>query len=319
MILFLIVILLAALFFTAVMVIDNHRFVVRNYTVRSGEIKSPMKIVFIADLHEKDYGNGNEELVREIAAKEPDLILVGGDLIVSGKVRKRSRKAENPAGSGPGQDPGAEWMKNSIALMNKLARICPVWFVRGNHEIRLGYYEELREYDALFEEQMEAAGVSLIENSCVDPAAVCSGCAGSGIRLQGLELPMEYYTKFKKTVLSEEDLERLIGRPDPSAFTVLLTHTPVYFDTYVRWGADLCLCGHVHGGLMRLPLIGGVMGTRPNLFPKYSGGQYFYRTADGKRTGTMVLTCGLGMHTLPIRIFNPGEISVIELRPEESA
>ena len=88
-----------------------------------------------------------------------------------------------------------------------------------------------------------------------------------------------------------------------------------------KWGADLCLCGHVHGGLMRLPLIGGVMGTRPNLFPKYSGGRYSYSIGetDGNRTGTMVLTCGLGTHTLPIRIFNPGEISVIELQAEESA
>ena len=118
-----------------------------------------------------------------------------------------------------------------------------------------------------------------------------------------------------------EDLERLIGRPDPSSFTMLLTHSPVYFETYVKWGADLCLCGHVHGGLMRLPLIGGVMGTRPNLFPKYSGGRYSYSIGetDGNRTGTMVLTCGLGTHTLPIRIFNPGEISVIELQAEESA
>jgi predicted MPP superfamily phosphohydrolase len=31
----------------------------------------------------------------------------------------------------------------------------------------------------------------------------------------------------------------------------------------------------------------------------------------------MVLTCGLGTHTLPIRIFNPGEISVVELLPAD--
>ena len=321
MIIFLAVILVAALFFTAVMIIDNHRFVVRRYAVRSGAIRSSMKIVFIADLHEKDYGDGNEELAREIAAQEPDMILVGGDLIVSGKVWSHSRKSGKLSGSDAGTELGAAWMKNSIALMKKLSRICPVWFVRGNHEIRLAYFEELREYDALFKAQMEDAGVTYIENRCVDLVADSRGCADSGILLQGLELPMEYYEKFKKTGLSVEDLERLIGRPDPSSFTMLLTHSPVYFETYVKWGADLCLCGHVHGGLMRLPLIGGVMGTRPNLFPKYSGGRYSYSIGetDGNRTGTMVLTCGLGTHTLPIRIFNPGEISVIELQAEESA
>ena len=315
MIYFSVAILLAAVFFIAVMIIDNHRFVVRRYTVRSGAVRSPVRIVFIADLHEKDYGGGNEDLVREIAALQPDMILVGGDLIISGKVKSHSRKSDGPAGNGGANSAEAEWMKNSIALMKKLSRICPVWFVRGNHESRLSYVEELREFEALFKAEMEAAGVHYIENSCVDPGEVCSGCADSGIRLQGLELPMDYYTKFKKTALSVEDLENLIGKPDPSVFTILLTHSPVYFETYVLWGADLCLCGHVHGGLMRLPLIGGVMGTRPNLFPKYSGGRYFYRTGeqDGNRAGTMVLTCGLGMHTLPIRIFNPGEISVIEL------
>ena len=127
----------------------------------------------------------------------------------------------------------------------------------------------------------------------------------------------KYSTSSERNILKREVVEKLIGRPDPKRFTVLLTHSPVYFDTYALWGADLSLCGHVHGGLMRLPFIGGVMGTRPNLFPKYSGGQYFYRAVTGKEEhiSSMVLTCGLGMHTLPIRIFNPGEVSVIELVP----
>lgn len=340
---FAIAILLAALFFIAVMVIDNHRFVVRRYQVRSRAVKRPVRIVFIADLHEKDYGSGNEELAEAIAEQRPDLILVGGDLIVSSKVWSDSRKnagdAESGAatgacterkfaGSGHAPLRSAEWMKNSAALIKRLTPICPVWFVRGNHEIRLTYYDELREYNALFKEEMESAGVSFIENGCEDPFSGRCEYGDSGIRLQGLELPMRYYEKFKKTALSLEELESLIGRPDPSFFTILLTHTPVYFEEYVRWGADLSLCGHVHGGLMRLPFIGGVMGTRPNLFPKYSGGQYFYEDGaksprgesgnDSGKRGTMVVTCGLGMHTLPIRIFNPGEISVIELEPEDA-
>ena len=333
-----IVILAAALFFMAVMVIDNHRFVVRRYKVGSPAVCCPVRIVFIADLHEKDYGDGNEKLANEIAKLKPDMILVGGDLIVSGKVFRHLENAERSArddamhsagndaerlaasSTAKDRDPGTEWMKNSIALMRKLSRICPVCFVRGNHEIRLAYYGELREYDALFCRQMEEAGVVLIKNGCMDVAAQGHREKDSGIRIQGLELPVNYYEKFKKTNVSAKELERMIGKADPSKFTVLLTHTPVHFEQYAEWGADLCLCGHVHGGLMRLPLIGGVMGTRPNLFPKYSGGQYFYETVgeSGNRKSSMIVTCGLGMHTLPIRIFNPGEISVIELIPDES-
>ena len=274
------------------MIIDNRRFVVRTYRLRSSRIKKRLKLVYIADLHEKAYGEDNEKLAEKIKELAPDAVIVGGDLIVYGKV-------------------------NSLSLMRRLTQICPVYFAEGNHELRLEYFEELKAYDDIFNEEMEKAGVRMLHNSAVCPF----GGEDSGILLQGLELPMKYYRKFKKTRLSAEELRELIGEADRSVYTVLVSHIPVYFPTYAEWGADLCLCGHVHGGLMRLPVIGGVMGTRPNLFPRYSCGQYFYcaRTDGKKHLSSMVLTCGLGMHTLPIRIFNPGEISLVELIPADEA
>ena len=65
--------------------------------------------------------------------------------------------------------------------------------------------------------------------------------------------------------------------------------------------------GHVHGGFMRLPILGGVLTPAFKLFPKYDGGEFREGTA------TMILSRGLGTHTLPIRIFNPGELVVIHL------
>ncbi len=295
------------------MVIDNRRFVVRSYRLRSSRIKKQLKLVFIADLHEKSYGQDNEKLVERIKQLQPDAVIVGGDLIVYGQV---NRLCEESLGSGhKADDTGTDWMKHTLSLMKRLAQICPVFFAEGNHELRLEYYEELNPYDARFLEEMEKAGVRMLHNSAVDPV----GGNESGVLLQGLELPMKYYKKFKRTRLTEEELRAMIGEPDRSAYTVLVSHIPVYFPTYAQWGADLCLCGHVHGGLMRLPAIGGVMGTRPNLFPRYSCGQYFYSAQTGgeKHLSSMVLTCGLGMHTLPIRIFNPGEISFVELLPAD--
>ena len=295
------------------MVIDNRRFVVRTYRLRSSRIKKKLKLVFIADLHEKSYGADNEELVERIKELSPDAVIAGGDLIVYGKVNKLYE--ESLRSGQQTDDTGTDWMKHSLSLMRRLAQICPVYFAEGNHELRLDYFEELNAYDVRFLKEMETAGVRMLHNSAVDP----SGSNDSGVLLQGLELPMKYYTKFKRTRLSEEELRAMIGEPDRSAYTVLVSHIPVYFPTYAKWGADLCLCGHVHGGLMRLPVIGGVMGTRPNLFPRYSCGQYFYRAQTGgeKHLSSMVLTCGLGMHTLPIRIFNPGEISFVELLPAD--
>lgn len=322
-------ILIAAVFFIIVMVIDNHRFVVRNYSVRSPKIKKPVKIVFIADLHEKCYGSGNKTLVDKIKELAPDMILIGGDLIVSLNVARDAKRSQKEGGTAG--NPGAgerNWMKTSENFIRSISGICPIRFVKGNHELRMDYFEEQKEYGEEFRRVLESAGVKMIGNGYedLDTSVLYGSESGrfeqmedpdTGIRLCGLELPMPYYKKFRKTALYGEALTELIGCADRRRFNVLLTHSPVYFEQYTQWGADLCLCGHVHGGLMRLPLIGGVVGTRPNLFPKYSGGQYFYSEPEGENPcfGTMVLTCGLGMHTLPIRIFNPGEISVIDLKP----
>ncbi|MDE6892596.1 MAG: hypothetical protein K2P50_12455, partial [Lachnospiraceae bacterium] len=104
-------------------------------------------------------------------------------------------------------------------------------------------------------------------------------------------------------------LDRLIGRPDKSRATVLIAHNPRYFEVYAGWGADFVVSGHVHGGLMRLPFLGGVISPALKLFPKYDGGEFH----EGK--STLILGRGLGTHTLPIRIFNPGEVVVIDAAP----
>ena len=297
------------------MIIDNLHFVVRTYRLRSSRIRRAVKLVFISDLHEKSYGSDNEKVVEAIKKISPDAVVVGGDLIVYGTVKKIYRRSLKDGEEI--RDPETEWMKHSLSLMKRLAQICPVWFVQGNHELRMEHYEELGDYNKKFIDEMTEAGVRFLHNGSAALTKEERAGEESGIVVQGLELPMKFYEKFRRTPLSGEELKALIGEADRSVYTVLLSHIPVYFPQYAKWGADLCLCGHVHGGLMRLPFIGGVMGTRPSLFPRYSGGQYFYKAVtDGKpHLSSMVLTCGLGMHTLPIRIFNPGEVSVIELLP----
>ena len=189
------------------MIIDNRRFVVRTYRLRSSRIKKRLKLVYIADLHEKAYGEDNERLAEKIKELAPDAVIVGGDLIVYGKVNSLYQKSD-----GNGQaasDPGTDWMKNSLSLMRRLTQICPVYFAEGNHELRLEYFEELKAYDEIFNEEMEKAGVRMLYNSAVYPF----GGEDSGILLQGLELPMKYYRKFKKTRLSAEELRELILNP----------------------------------------------------------------------------------------------------------
>ena len=106
-------------------------------------------------------------------------------------------------------------------------------------------------------------------------------------------------------------LRKLLGTPDREKFQLLIAHNPVYFDAYADWGADLVVSGHVHGGIMRLPFLGGVLSPSLTLFPKYDGGMF------REHGSTMILSRGLSSHTIPIRIFNPGELIVIELKPDK--
>ena len=128
--------------------------------------------------------------------------------------------------------------------------------------------------------------------------------------IRGAEIGKEYYQKMKQGRMTVSYLESLIGRPEKGAYNILIAHNPDYFPVYAGWGADLVLSGHVHGGIMRLPVLGGVISPSLRLFPKYDGGCF----REGE--STMILGRGLGSHTVPIRIFNPGELIVVSLEPE---
>ena len=151
-----------------------------------------------------------------------------------------------------------------------------------------------------FSEKIEKAGVRHLVNEKVYLPAF-------NMDIYGAEIGWDYYGKFQHGTMETSYLDRLIGKPDNARATVLIAHNPKYFEVYAGWGAGLVVSGHVHGGLMRLPFLGGVISPALKLFPKYDGGVFH----EGK--STLVLGRGLGTHTLPVRIFNPGEVVVIDI------
>ena len=126
-------------------------------------------------------------------------------------------------------------------------------------------------------------------------------------RIWGYELPLDYYRRGRNFTLMTEQVTEALGAPKEGCCNVLLAHNPVYFDTYAAWGADLTLSGHLHGGIVRLPLLGGVISPQMKLFPDYTRGCY---TKENHR---MIVGAGLGSHTIPIRINNPPELVVIDV------
>lgn len=266
-----------------VMIWDTNRFVVRKYTFRSDKLKKNCRIVFLSDLHNKEYGVGNEMLLQAIEEQPPDLVLVGGDML----------KAK----------PGASFEKAS-AFLNACGKRYPVYYALGNHEYRARIYPE--NYGTMYQDYMksfEGSGIRFLDNESLE-------LPDYGIRLTGLTLDKQYYKRFGKRKLKEGYLQRTIGRSDSSCWQILLAHNPEYFPDYAAWKPDLVLAGHVHGGVARIPGSKGVVSPALTPFPHYDGGLF---EECGSR---MVISRGLGMHTIPVRLFNPGELVVVELEVE---
>lgn len=106
-------------------------------------------------------------------------------------------------------------------------------------------------------------------------------------------------------------LEDTLGRMDTNYYNILLAHNPAYFEDYAKLHPDLVLSGHVHGGLVRLPFLGGVISPALKLFPKYDGGKFV------QGDSTMILSRGLGIHSVEFRMWNPAELVVIEIVPKD--
>ena len=153
---------------------------------------------------------------------------------------------------------------------------------------------------------IEKLGVKILVN---DKAEFCVG--GNKFCIYGYDLPEKYFEKFNRYVFEEKHVEEALGTCNltDNCYSILLAHNPVYFKQYAAWGADLTLSGHLHGGIIRLPFIGGVITPQAKLFPRYSAGNY----TIGKKE--MIVSRGLGTHTIPIRFNNKPELSVIHLSP----
>lgn len=261
-------------------------FKVTHYEIISKKLKESTgekKIVFISDLHNYSYGKENQKLLKAIEREQPDMIFSGGDLLVGDK-----KKSFAPAEK----------------FVTTLAEKFPVYCGNGNHEQRMKeetdvYGEKYAEY----KEQLVQAGVKLLENT-----SVSLDWDGEKVRISGLEIPLKYYRKFSKEKLQPEEIEKRLGEADKDTFEILLAHNPVHAETYARWGADLILSGHLHGGIVRIPFWRGAITPQARLFPKYSGGAY---KIDEK---TIVVSRGLGVHTIPVRLFNEAELIVLHIK-----
>ena len=265
---------------------ENREFVVTHYEIKTKKLKhTSLRIAFLSDLHGKEYGNENEELLEAIEKAHPDLILIGGDMIVGKKVFSSEDAAK---------------------LIEKLPKIAPVYYANGNHEQRIR--ERIEICGPLYEEykeRLERAGVTWLVND-----SRTLEWDGNKIQITGTEAPYDCFKRLIHKEFEESELRELVGTSAKEGFQILLAHHPKFAQMYKNWGADLTLSGHLHGGVARLPIFGGIGVISPQirLFPKYSGDCY-----DLGDDSHILVSKGLGTHTINIRFWNPAELIVLDI------
>ena len=203
-------------------------------------------LAVLADVHSCPFGKNNEILLEKLRAMEPKGILIPGDLLVG----------RHDPDFGP-----------ACRLLEQLVKIGPVYYAPGNHEERIpDYGMAAAERYQDFIREIRELGVCWLANQSVSPV--------QGLRIYGLAMGMSYYRRGRKAPMKDRLLDGLLGRPEKEELTVLMAHSPEYFREYAAWGADLVSAGHNHGGLVRLPLLGGVISPQYHLFPRYDAGEF---------------------------------------------
>ena len=239
------------------------------------EAFSGFRIAQVSDLHNAEFGEGNEKLIELLSQTDPDMIVITGDLI-------DSRHTD---------------IEIALEFARQAIKLAPVYYVSGNHEARVREYEDLKM-------GLAEAGVIVLEDQKVQITR-----EGESISIQGINDPsfQEDYLFGDAAFVASSSLSELQNESD--GYTVLLAHRPELFEIYVDTEIDLVFSGHAHGGQFRLPFVGGLVAPNQGFFPEYDAGLF----SEGSTT--MIVSRGVGNSIIPIRFNNRPEIVVAELKP----
>ena len=263
--------MLAAVILIGFWYFENHVIRTEEFILASERVPAAFdgfRIVELADLHGKEFGPDSEDLLRAVRNAEPDLIAIDGDL-------------------------ADELTDLSVirTLAAELTEIAPVYYVTGNHEWAMDNREELL---AILEE----AGVAALHNEFF---LLSKG--KDSIVLAGVDDPNGPYDQKTPEELVAE-VRAACGDP----YILMLAHRNDQLDLWSALAVDTVLAGHGHGGVIRLPFVGGLVGVDRELFPAYTAGLYEQGRTD------LIVSRGLGNSVVNFRLFNRPHLPVIVLR-----
>lgn len=232
-------ILCVSLIFLVWSIVQNQFVHTREITIVSENLPesfSGCKIAHVSDLHNAEFGEGNEELLSLLEMSSPDIIIISGDII-------DSRRTD---------------VNIARNFINKASEIAPVYYTTGNHESRVSKED-------LIDSVPLNSNVNVLHNR-----SVFWQKGEDKIQIIGIDDP-SYMNTLYGEVFTDEELKK---HNDNDYFKILSSHRPENFNIYVENNIDVVFSGHAHGGQIRLPFIGGTYAPHQGLFPEFDSGLY---------------------------------------------
>jgi predicted MPP superfamily phosphohydrolase len=183
----------------------------RRYEVQSEKLATgSVRIVVIADLHSHIWGNDQQPLLDMIAAQQPDIIALAGDV------------ADD-----------REPMYGAQLFLDSVTDIAPTYYVSGNHEYWSGAYDEIRE-------MIGGYGITVLDNERVN-----INVNGVRLCLCGIDDPYVFEYTEDPELLEIGSVEKLLRQRfsdlDSGAYNILLAHRPELIETYLQYDFDVIL------------------------------------------------------------------------------
>lgn len=256
--------------FVALQLYGNRNFEVTYYDLTTKKLKESLCIAVLSDLHSTEYGDKNSDLIAAIEKEKPDFIAMLGDMV--------------------NQDDTDITVVRT--LCSQLAEIAPVYYSMGNHE---GTMMTTRTDSIAINEILKSDGVHVLYNQVEDFVK-----GHDTVRIAGISTSYNNYDTWSK--------ERIEDFWDYDGYKIMLSHYPaLYYSKLKDADLDLALAGHYHGGIIRIPGLGGLYHPEDGFFPKYSGGRY------SLTKGELIVSRGLGdSHFIP-RINNRPELVIVHI------
>ncbi|MGD2104162.1 MAG: hypothetical protein PVJ55_03475 [Anaerolineae bacterium] len=257
--------------------IEPSRIRVTRSKLRSSKLSGslPIRLLHITDLHLERITQRECQLLDLVEELTPDLVVLTGDYLSLSSVRDSRAQAD---------------------VRDLLADLCarspgPVYAITGSPPVDL---------EGVVPDIFDGLDIVWLLDEVAD-----LDVNGHTLYLAGLRCTRQRSRDAPR-------LRRLWDAIPDDAFAVLLYHSPDLMPEAVDLGVDLYLCGHTHGGQLRIPLFGALL-TSSAFWKRYEMGRY---EEDGT---TLYVSRGLGMEGLGApraRFLSPPEVILWTLSPD---